>query len=90
MRQRGQDLNVGVEIVATMRAHQSDADVQESALWNLAVDERNKQILGQDLSVGSEIVAPTRAHQAHAGVQENACGASSNLAANFHSRPVPM
>ncbi|GBG27743.1 Mitochondrial dicarboxylate/tricarboxylate transporter DTC [Hondaea fermentalgiana] len=48
----GQELQVGKDIVAAMRKHPGSESVQRyacGALWNLATNDRNKEILGQEL-----------------------------------------
>ncbi|GBG31148.1 Protein kinase, putative [Hondaea fermentalgiana] len=86
-----QELKVGKEIVAAMREHLKNESVQTNAcaaLWNLAVSDRNKEILGQELKVGKEIVAAMREHLTSKSVQINACAAIWGLAYNDRNQEI--
>lgn len=77
-----QDLNLGSEIVAVMRAFPSNAQVQEQAcilLCSLASNNSNRDILIQDSNAGAEIMTAMGTHQTNAKVQEEAYRALYNL-----------
>ena len=75
-------------VVAAMRAHGSNAEVQKQGCWaleNMACDAENKVKAGSAGAI-EVVVAAMRAHASNAGVQQRGCGALMNMTFNDENK----